>query len=156
MYEIFTYGRFEVAPENEEAFIEAWSVFAAWASVRPGSPTIRLMRDVRSAGRFVSLGRWEDAEAIQAWKSSDEFRERLERGERPAVEEYVRLHPQHAGVIRNLLTSLEFMGLSAPGSSGPGASPALRPRGTPVPAGAPVVRRWRARGRGPAPLPRRT
>ena len=77
MYEIFTYGRFEVSPENEEAFIEAWGVFAAWASVRPGAPTIRLMRDVRTTGRFVSLGRWEDAEAIQAWKSSDEFRERL-------------------------------------------------------------------------------
>jgi len=30
MYEIFTYGRFDVAPENEEAFVEAWSEFAAW------------------------------------------------------------------------------------------------------------------------------
>ena len=47
MYEIFTYGRFEVLPENEEAFIGAWSEFAAWASTKTGSPTIRLMRDVR-------------------------------------------------------------------------------------------------------------
>ena len=77
MYEIFTYGRFEVPFENEEAFVAAWSEFAAWASAQPGAPTIRLARDVRSAGRFVSIGQWEDAEAIQAWKSSDLFRERL-------------------------------------------------------------------------------
>jgi hypothetical protein len=36
MYEIFTYGRFELPPENEEAFIAAWTEFAAWASARPG------------------------------------------------------------------------------------------------------------------------
>lgn len=77
MYEIFTYGRFEVAPENEQAFIDAWSEFAAWASTKDGSPTIRLARDVRTTGRFVSIGQWENAEAIQAWKSSDEFREKL-------------------------------------------------------------------------------
>jgi heme-degrading monooxygenase HmoA len=77
VYEIFTYGRFEVAPENEEAFIGAWSEFAAWASTKTGTPTIRLTRDVRSVGRFVSIGHWDDAEAIQAWKSSDEFREKL-------------------------------------------------------------------------------
>jgi len=77
MYEIFTYGRFEVAPENEDTFIGAWSEFAAWASTKDGSPTIRLMRDVRNVGRFVSIGQWENAEAIQAWKSSDEFREKL-------------------------------------------------------------------------------
>jgi heme-degrading monooxygenase HmoA len=77
VYEIFTYGRFEVAPENEQAFIDAWSEFAAWASTKDGSPTIRLARDIRTTGRFVSIGQWENAEAIQAWKSSDEFREKL-------------------------------------------------------------------------------
>ena len=25
MYEIFTYGRFEVAPENQDAFVETWA-----------------------------------------------------------------------------------------------------------------------------------
>ena len=71
--------RFEVTRENEEAFIEAWSEFAAWASARPGAQTLRLVRDVRNAGRFLSFGQWEDAAAVQAWKSSDEFKQRLGR-----------------------------------------------------------------------------
>lgn len=29
MYEIFTYGRFEVEPDNEEAFVETWTDFAS-------------------------------------------------------------------------------------------------------------------------------
>ena len=79
MYEIFTHGRFEVAPENEQAFVEAWTEFAAWTSQRPGAGTIRLFRDVRNAGRFVSLGQWDDAGAVQDWKGSPEFKERLGR-----------------------------------------------------------------------------
>jgi len=77
MYEIFTYGRFEVPQENEQAFMEAWSEFAAWASTRPGAQTIRLVRDVRNAGRFVSFGQWDDADAVQAFKGADEFKQRL-------------------------------------------------------------------------------
>jgi heme-degrading monooxygenase HmoA len=77
MYEIFTHGRFEVEPGNEEAFVNAWSEFAAWASERPGAGTLRLVRDVRTAGRFVSFGQWHDADAVRAWKSSAEFKERI-------------------------------------------------------------------------------
>ena len=86
MYEIFTYGRFEVAPENEEPFVGAWSEFATWASERNGAATLRLVRDVRQPGRYVSFGQWDDAEAIQAWKSSPEFKERLGRVVRHATE----------------------------------------------------------------------
>ena len=38
---------------------------------------LRLARDVRNAGRFISIGRWHDAEAVRAWKSSEEFKPRL-------------------------------------------------------------------------------
>lgn len=79
MYEIFTYGRFEVDPENEDAFIEAWSEFAAWISRRPGNQSVRLARDVRNVGRLVSVGKWDDAEAVRAFKSSAEFKEGLGR-----------------------------------------------------------------------------
>jgi heme-degrading monooxygenase HmoA len=79
VYEIFTHGRFEVEPGHEEAFVEAWSEFAAWVSERPGARTLRLVRDVRNAGRFVSVGQWDDADAIRAWKNSPEFKERLGR-----------------------------------------------------------------------------
>jgi len=79
MYEIFTYGRFEVEPANEDAFVEAWSEFAVWISQRPGNRSVRLMRDIRNAGRLVSVGRWDDAEAVRAFKGSAEFKEQLGR-----------------------------------------------------------------------------
>jgi heme-degrading monooxygenase HmoA len=86
LYEIFTAGRFEVEPGNEDSFIAAWSEFAAWVSKQSGAETLRLFRDVRNAGRFVSLGQWDDAEAVQAWKSSDEFKERIGRVVKQATE----------------------------------------------------------------------
>jgi len=79
MYEIFTYGRFEVAPQNEQTFVEAWSEFASWVSLRPGNQSARLTRDVRNAGTLVSVGQWEDAQAVRAFKSAPEFKERLGR-----------------------------------------------------------------------------
>jgi heme-degrading monooxygenase HmoA len=77
LYEIFTHGRFDVDPGNEEAFVDAWSEFASWASKSSGAGTLRLLRDVRTPGRFLSIGEWDDAEAIRTWKSSAEFKERL-------------------------------------------------------------------------------
>src|SRR5262245_10933497 len=76
MYEIFTYGRFEVAPANEKAFVEAWTEFASWASERAGAGSIRLFRDVRNPGRFVSLGEWDDADAVRGVKGAPDFKER--------------------------------------------------------------------------------
>ena len=68
MYEIFTYGRFEVA-RRTGAFVKTWTEFASWASARPGAGTIRLFRDVRNPGRFVSLGQWDNAEGVQAGRA---------------------------------------------------------------------------------------
>jgi heme-degrading monooxygenase HmoA len=86
MYEIFSHGRFEVEPGNEDAFVDAWSEFASWASERAGAGTLRLVRDVRNAGRFVSFGQWDDADAVRGWKSSAEFKERIGRVVRQAAE----------------------------------------------------------------------
>lgn len=79
MYQMFTYGRFEVAPENEDAFVTTWAEFATWISERPGAQAIRLFRDVRNPGRFVSLGQWDDADSVRDFKSAPEFKERLGR-----------------------------------------------------------------------------
>ena len=79
MYEIFTYGRFEVEPANQEAFVEAWTEFASWVSARPGARSIRLFRDVRNPGRFISFGEWDDADAVRAFKGASEFKEGLGR-----------------------------------------------------------------------------
>ena len=77
MYEIFTYGQFEVEPDNQEAFVETWTEFASWVSARPGAGSIRLFRDVRNPGRFISFGEWDDADAVRRFKSAPEFKEGL-------------------------------------------------------------------------------
>jgi heme-degrading monooxygenase HmoA len=118
MYEIFTAGRFEVEPGNEEAFVHAWSEFAAWASERPGAGTLRLFRDVRNAGRFVSLGQWDDADAVRAWKSSAEFKERIGRVVRQATEfeptEHVTLVKVAGGTVEALSPPAEIDPIHAP------------------------------------------
>jgi heme-degrading monooxygenase HmoA len=118
MYEIFTAGRFDVEPANEEAFVEAWSEFAAWASERPGAGTLRLFRDVRNAGRFVSFGQWDDADAIRGWKSSPEFKERIGRVVRLTAEfeptEHVTLVKVAAGTVEQLSPPPELEAIHAP------------------------------------------
>jgi len=79
MYEIFTYGRWQVEPANEDAFIAAWAEFASWVSEQPGVSTVRVTRDIRNPGRFISFGQWDDAEAVRAFKSSAEFQQRIGR-----------------------------------------------------------------------------
>ena len=117
-YEIFTYGRFEVEPANEQAFVDAWSEFAAWVSQSPGARTFRLVRDVRNPGRFFSFGEWDDAESIRAWKSSDEFKEGLGRVVRLAREfeptEHVTLAKAAGGKVETLSPPAEIEAIHAP------------------------------------------
>jgi heme-degrading monooxygenase HmoA len=86
VYELFTYGRFEVEASNEGAFVDAWSEFATGASQSAGAGTLRLVRDVRNSGPFFSFGQWDDADAVRRWKSSPEFKERLGRVVKHATE----------------------------------------------------------------------
>ncbi|HEY7313996.1 MAG TPA: tetratricopeptide repeat protein [Gemmataceae bacterium] len=48
---------------------------------------------------------------------ADEFMERQRKGERPNVEEYAARHPEAAALLRKVLTALEVVGLSLPGSA---------------------------------------
>jgi heme-degrading monooxygenase HmoA len=118
MYEIFTQGRFEVEPGNEQAFVDAWSEFASWASAWPGAGTLRLVRDIRNPGRFFSLGQWDDAEAIRAWKSSAEFKERLGRVVTQATEfeptEQVTLVTVTGGTVEAVSPPEEIEAIHAP------------------------------------------
>lgn len=79
MQRLYTMGFLDVAPEQEDDFVKAWTEFATWASTQPGAGAIRLTRDARAPGRYVSLGLWNDAEAVRTWKSKPEFKQRLGR-----------------------------------------------------------------------------
>ena len=118
MYEIFTHGRFEVDPGNEGAFVAAWSDFASWTSERPGAGTLRLLRDIRNPGRFFSVGEWDDADAIRAWKSSAELKDRLGRVVREASSfdptEQVTLAKVAGGTVETLSPPEELEAIHAP------------------------------------------
>jgi len=77
MTETITTGTWHPNPGTEEAFVEAWGEFAAWASTMPGAGELRLLRDLRDPARYVSFGDWESRERVAAWKSSPEFPERM-------------------------------------------------------------------------------
>ncbi len=82
MADVYTTGAWKPNAGEEDAFVEAWAEFARWASDMPGAGTVRLARDLRDPGRFVSFAAWESIEAVRGWKSSPEFRERMGRVQR--------------------------------------------------------------------------
>jgi len=74
---IYTSGTWTPNPGSEDAFVDAWRRFAAWASGMPGAGRLHLVRDLRESQRFVSFGGWDSPDEVRAWKTSPEFRERM-------------------------------------------------------------------------------
>ena len=77
MTEAFSSGTWTAKEGEDEAFVEAWTEFARWLSTMPGAGTARLTRDLGEPRRYLSFAPWESAEAMRAWKSDPEFRERI-------------------------------------------------------------------------------
>jgi len=77
MATVITSGTWKASPGREEAFVEAWEQFAAWATTMPGAGRLRLTRDLYEDGRYISFGDWASEEAVRDWKGSAEFKERL-------------------------------------------------------------------------------
>jgi heme-degrading monooxygenase HmoA len=74
---VYTSGTWKPTPGREEAFVEAWKNFAAWASRIPGAGRLQLTRDLHDEGRYVSFGDWASEDAVRGWKDSPEFKERM-------------------------------------------------------------------------------
>lgn len=79
MGEVYTTGSWRPFPGQEDAFLEDWSDFMAWACSLPGAGRAVLARDLRDPERFVSFAVWDDIESVQAWKASSEFKPRMSR-----------------------------------------------------------------------------
>jgi heme-degrading monooxygenase HmoA len=77
MAELVTTGVWTVDAARQDAFVEAWAAFAAWASSMPGAGTLRLGRDAGDPQRFVSMAPWETTAAVHAWEAGPEFRGRM-------------------------------------------------------------------------------
>lgn len=79
MTETYTSGCWVVKEGEEDAFVEEWKAFVAWASAMPGSGTFRLVRDLDDPRKYLSFAPWESFDAQNDWKELPEFRERLMR-----------------------------------------------------------------------------
>ncbi len=84
MSEAYSSGVWTAKDGQGEAFVEAWTEFARWLRTMQGAGTARLTRDLSEPRRYLSFAPWENAEAMQAWKSNPEFRQRM-----AAVQEHV-------------------------------------------------------------------
>ena|SRR5438132_8978278 len=89
MGQLYTSGLWIVTPGNEGPFVEAWRDLAEWtAATVEGGTWAKLLQDDSEHRRFLSFGPWPSVDAVQAWRDSDGFRQRV-------------------GVIRSLLESFE-------------------------------------------------
>lgn len=65
----YTVGVWMVKAGNEDAFIRAWAAFARWTVDNvPGAREARLLQDMDRPQWFISLGPWDDADSIDAWR----------------------------------------------------------------------------------------
>jgi heme-degrading monooxygenase HmoA len=76
----YTSGEWHVKPGREDEFVKEWYELARWTvdNVR-GASWARLLRDREQPTRFVSIGPWDDDEAIGEWRSHPVFKERIGR-----------------------------------------------------------------------------
>ena len=75
----FTAGMWWPHPGHEEAFVDAWTEFARWLRTMDGPEAPRLLHDLGDPTRWFSIAEWRDIDAVHAWKSHPEFRERMAR-----------------------------------------------------------------------------
>jgi heme-degrading monooxygenase HmoA len=72
----YTLGLWTAKAGKEKMFIAEWKAFSAWtAEHQPGAKKGYLLQDSRNPQQFISFGPWENAEVINAWRESPEFRD---------------------------------------------------------------------------------
>ena len=69
MGEVYATGSWKPFEGQEEAFLEEWKEFMAWACSLPGAGGAVLARDLRDPERYVSFSTWDSIESVKAWKS---------------------------------------------------------------------------------------
>jgi|SRR5436190_8533366 len=74
----YTAGNWTVKPGNEDAFVAAWTEFIEWSlKVAPDSGPFYLMQDTTNPRHFISVGEWDNPDAVLAWQRHPEFPEYL-------------------------------------------------------------------------------
>jgi heme-degrading monooxygenase HmoA len=74
----YTFGVWIVKPGREDDFVAGWREMAEWTAANvPGAGIGRLLQDEDQPTRFISIGPWDDKEAIAIWRSQLGFQERV-------------------------------------------------------------------------------
>jgi heme-degrading monooxygenase HmoA len=80
MAELYTCGIWTVIAGREDDFVAAWEDLARWTKENvDGAGWAELVQDEERPNRFLTFGPWKNAEAIEAWRATDGFRERVGR-----------------------------------------------------------------------------
>jgi heme-degrading monooxygenase HmoA len=78
MSQAYTFGVWIVKPGREDDFVAGWRELAEWTAANaPGAGIGRLLQDEDQTTRFISIGPWDDTDAIAAWRSQLGFQERV-------------------------------------------------------------------------------
>jgi quinol monooxygenase YgiN len=87
MASVWTHGTWVVKPGSEAAFVDAWSRLARTSAARFGSGRPFLLRDRERSNVFKSFGSFPTIQEIEAFRSSDLFREAVAET-RPLLESF--------------------------------------------------------------------
>ena len=66
-------GDWLVRSGSEAEFVDRWTKFVGSGMEAPGARSFVLIQDVDTPGHFISFGRWESQDAVDAWRSTPEF-----------------------------------------------------------------------------------
>jgi heme-degrading monooxygenase HmoA len=70
---------FRLAPEDVDAFLEAWTADSHFMKAQPGFISTQLHRGIAGSTTFVNVAQWESTDAFRAAVTSPEFQASAER-----------------------------------------------------------------------------
>ena len=74
----YNFGVWIVRPGRETDFVAGWRELAEWTAANvPGAGIGRLFQDENQPHRFISVGAWDDKDALAGWRSRLGYQERV-------------------------------------------------------------------------------
>jgi quinol monooxygenase YgiN len=74
----YTSGNWQVSPGNEQEFVKRWTEFTQWSLDNAGGArSFVLIQEDSNPTHFLSFGAWEDAAAVDNWRATPEFAQKL-------------------------------------------------------------------------------
>lgn len=73
---IYSLGIWSVKTDKEDDFLKNWKDFANWTiQNQKGARSVIMLQDSEQKNRYISLGPWDNAESLQEWRKTPEFKD---------------------------------------------------------------------------------